>query len=749
MDSFAQTESESLYTIYRGVWTNWSHGQVLGLTLTLSRRQGDLLIAFTALFVTFVGTSFWRIACFAVHSLYSSGEARDALYHQRQATLRNSANGATGLIRSLQMLLAWRGTAVKPFRRVLPVVGLAVLTVYGFGAASGFSSRVSTAMGNEVLISSANCAAPVAISNNLTEQLSIYWPYVTKRMSSYANYAQQCYNSSANAEPQCNTFVTSQLKATITRNASCPFSPEMCRTQEGNIFFDTGLLDTHADLGFNAPPDRRFLYRRTTHCAPLVADGYRNISNFTAPDDPNFSTPYAKYHYGPRNSDVNETATYKYPLLDRFQAADRKTLSAAADYSIGSVEAWTTSNTTAPHSSFFPLPALLPPSRSHPPGDIALLFLSANDISYTSPVSDPWYAAHQPGGHYYIPAVGADGLALPSQQRAVPLYYRDEPASALGCVSRAQWCNPRRHRDDDDDETTTPGRRCTPLSGYLDVNAGVGDIVSGEAERDALDWYRWAALVDAESLAAVPAALGGGLAGGEGLNYGMQGPLGEAQWQKDVERWHAVSLAAMQGRVVDTATGPGAGGGGAGMERFVVRPNTTEAEGLCGSQKILSTAYTNISLFGLVFIYTVGGSIIMASWLLEPFVGCWQRKRGNNANNYARIEWLANDTLHLQRLAHEELGLGSWKTCDREIPTTEKGDDLLGVLDLDEPEHPRLKAPPLGVAARLVAAGRWDSVRRVKEGEGKRDVPEERVLEREDSRSVSSWTEAFTERGGV
>ncbi|KKY16375.1 hypothetical protein UCDDS831_g07054 [Diplodia seriata] len=394
-------------------------------------------------------------------------------------------------------------------------------SLYTIYRASGFSSRVSTAIGNEVLISSSNCAAAVAISTNITEQLTIYWPYITKRMSSYANYAQQCYGSSSDSE-QCNTFVTKQLNAQITRNASCPFSAEMCRTPDRNILFDTGLLDTHAGLGFNAPPSRRFLYRRTTHCAPLVADGYRRVSNFTAPDDPNFSTPYAKYYYGPRNSDVNETATYKYPLLNRFQAADRKTLSAASDYSIGSVEAWSTNTTFASHSSFTPIRALLSPDASNTTtttttnGDIALLFLSANDIAYTTPVADPLYATSpQPGGHFYVPATGADGLALPDAQRSVPFYYRAEPAAPLG----------------------------------------------------------------------------------------------------------------------------------------------------------------NFSLLGLALIYTIGGSIILASWLLEPIVGCWQKRRGAD---YARLEWCANDTLHLQRLAHEELGFGTWTDCDREIPVTEKG-ELLGV----------------------------------------------------------------------
>ncbi|EKG20299.1 hypothetical protein MPH_02417 [Macrophomina phaseolina MS6] len=331
MSTHSQATSET-YNIYRGVWINWTHGRTLGLTLTLTRREGDLLIAFTALFVTVVGTSFWRIACFVVHSLYSSHDPRDGLYHQRQAVLRNSANGTSGLIRLVQILLAWRKNAPNPVRRVLPVICFAVLSVYGFGAASGFSSRVSTGVGNEVLISSGNCATNVAVSTNITQLLQNYWPYATRRMAAYSSYAQQCYGPSD--DQKCDTFVTKSLNVQIMRNATCPFSRETCKTPDQNIFFDTGLLDTHDDLGFNTPPDQRFLYRRTTHCAPLTSEGHKSQSNYTG-HDPNFNTAYMKYFYGPKNSDVNETATYKYPLIDNRQSADRKTLSAAADYSIG------------------------------------------------------------------------------------------------------------------------------------------------------------------------------------------------------------------------------------------------------------------------------------------------------------------------------------------------------------------------------------------------------------------------------
>jgi len=53
--------------VYIGTWTNWSRGSVLGATLTLTRSNGNLLIAFTAVFVAFISARFWKIACFAIH----------------------------------------------------------------------------------------------------------------------------------------------------------------------------------------------------------------------------------------------------------------------------------------------------------------------------------------------------------------------------------------------------------------------------------------------------------------------------------------------------------------------------------------------------------------------------------------------------------------------------------------------------------------------------------------------------------
>lgn len=74
----------------------------------------------------------------------------------------------------------------------------------------------------------------------------------------------------------------------------------------------------------------------------------------------------------------------------------------------------------------------------------------------------------------------------------------------------------------------------------------------------------------------------------------------------------------------------------------------------------------------------------MASWI--------QRRR--NYDTYARLEWTSNEALQLQRMAHEELGLGTWRRCVDAVPVTNRG-DRLGVLDISDRDHPTLKAPPL------------------------------------------------------
>lgn len=136
-------------------------------------------------------------------------------------------------------------------------------------------------------------------------------------------------------------------------------------------------------------------------------------------------------------------------------------------------------------------------------------------------------------------------------------------------------------------------------------------------------------------------------------------------------------------------------------------------------QKILSTAYTNFSVFGLATIIIIGGIIIILSYTLEPLVACIQHRR--NLDIYERLEWTVNETLQLQRLAHEELGVGTWLNCDRDVPVMERA-ERLGVLDISERTHPRLKAPPVAFEEAF-AAPESERSRGHQQESGGRDMP--------------------------
>jgi hypothetical protein len=59
---------------------------------------------------------------------------------------------------------------------------------------------------------------------------------------------------------------------------------------------------------------------------------------------------------------------------------------------------------------------------------------------------------------------------------------------------------------------------------------------------------------------------------------------------------------------------------------------------------------------------------------------------------YGFAEWQASSTLQLQRIAHENLGLGRWKKTNETIPVTGAG-ERLGILDVSDHKHARMIAP--------------------------------------------------------
>lgn len=304
MDSHAgQVSSPESYSVFIGSWTNWSHGRIFGSTTTLTRRDGNLLIAFIALFVTFVGTCCWRIACYVLHSFYSTKKPEDAIYHQRQVILRNSANAATAVWTIFEALWAWRYRTSRLYRRMVPLIGFTLFHISAFAVAGIFSSRVSN--GNEVLLAHSNLCGTYSSDqsnkSNTTDWNTIVSPWFTNTVHTAAFYAMECYEKDSTVA-NCETYVRNRLfPQRVIRNASCPFQEKMCLSQDKNLLIDTGYLDSHNDFGLNTPTHDRFLYRKVTHCAPLVTEGF--VEYYVYPDA-GLNATQARYYYGRTEEDA-------------------------------------------------------------------------------------------------------------------------------------------------------------------------------------------------------------------------------------------------------------------------------------------------------------------------------------------------------------------------------------------------------------------------------------------------------------
>ena len=67
MDAWKDVVASDQRAVYLGQWTNWSRDCILGATLALTKRDGNLVISFAAFFATLVAMRIWRIICLCCH----------------------------------------------------------------------------------------------------------------------------------------------------------------------------------------------------------------------------------------------------------------------------------------------------------------------------------------------------------------------------------------------------------------------------------------------------------------------------------------------------------------------------------------------------------------------------------------------------------------------------------------------------------------------------------------------------------
>ncbi|KAK8062141.1 hypothetical protein PG997_014238 [Apiospora hydei] len=662
-------------SVYLGVWTNWSRGRVLGSTLTLSREHGNYLIALTAFFIAFVATRFWRISCFAFHRWFSSPTSAGTIYRQRQIILCNSSSPESGLVSLSVLLWSWRNLGLRRLYGLSLLILFVVICISGFVLAGSYSSRISTDVRNEVLLRADHCGI---INPSSSSESNFYNAWFSQQVSAAINYAEQCYSSSRiSSMVECERFIVPKLPTVITNyNAGCPFQSDICRSNGSNIMLDSGYLDSREHLGLNSPDGLRFQQREVLHCAPLRTEGYEKL--FTKSDQGMVGYDYGGKISGPKNNITVKKYTYEVVDVETQYRLNRFTVS-GRDFMLVSENSLTYQRKADMRGSFLPRKELM-----RPDGDTEIILLSGNGVLFNKKMADDWYRAT-------VPSVN---LTKPSLTETLQSYIFDMAASPMGCVRQWQWCNP----------SLPSEQACGPLASYLDSYYGAAPLFGiTDEEMDPFSDSRQesskspggSALIWAYKISNhnpfwlyqfLNMARSQFLSSEEQIYGAVAQGLPDDQWKRDVARWWETILATQQLSYINTVHGPRE------PEFEDMRwPLVNDYErSFCESQKVLSTAHTSFSMFGLCFTFATGGLIVIISYVLDPIFKFLHTRFRHRP--YQHLEWRSNSTLQIHRQAEEQIGTSTWTKCTSRIPVS-KADDVLSTLDIADPNHPKLRRP--------------------------------------------------------
>ena len=150
------------------------------------------------------------------------------------------------------------------------------------------------------------------------------------------------------------------------------------------------------------------------------------------------------------------------------------------------------------------------------------------------------------------------------------MFRQDEPGSPLGCREQEQYCVIGADEQ----------QKCTALNAYPSAISDVFDL-AGETEEDWIDWVT-SSTFNALRRTGEPIAVLGTrvLLSRNKLNGPILGTLPGNQWQMEIKHLHAIAMAYIQAKFVQTAVGFK----DAKWESMVTHPNTTIQKELCANQ---------------------------------------------------------------------------------------------------------------------------------------------------------------------
>jgi hypothetical protein len=274
-------------SVYTGLWTDWTHGRSQGLTLTIPASHAAVLIAFLAIFVRIAGGHLWDVFCYIIFHIRSTTDARDGLHHQQQALLRDNLSDNRAIWQFSSIAWEWRGKTKRPLFRTLPLILSAALHFIAFTAAGIFSSKVAS-VGSNVLIRGPTCgnwSVPYqgnTFNKSLLTESSELSSWGLSNYKDIAGYVKSCYafDNATRSLPQDCLAYGRRLPSWSSEVVDCPFADGMC-IDGAALELDSGLIDSHLDLGINGRQQDRISFRYVRehrHVKNLLTDTSLSVS---------------------------------------------------------------------------------------------------------------------------------------------------------------------------------------------------------------------------------------------------------------------------------------------------------------------------------------------------------------------------------------------------------------------------------------------------------------------------------------
>lgn len=636
--------------VYEGIWTDWSRGNVWGLTWTLCPTQAIIVTNALAVFVTISAIRLWTIIRFILSEL-SASEQPDLTPHLRkkQVILRNAGSDlATAWLMGNLFWSSRRTTNNKKSWSTLGIALFALIFAVTFWIAGVFSNKaISASLPNgssAVLAQSKQCGILNQTYSDIAKnglfstkhEFDLFVQNAAKQkydMQLSLGYAQECYLTqtsvkSTSMSSACNTFKAPILNWTISYGDSCPFAPQLCHKDSDVIVLDTGLIDSHDHLGINASPKDRLKYQRRTTCAVLDDSGHITgwdgvIVNASSPRPP-ADTAYA--NYGP-SLYKNTNYTYSYSNFGSFY--DQFSAQVTLPYQLDVELAYAPADPPLSLSDFDPISELMQPRA-----DLNLFFLGFTG-TYLAPIDDPWFSAHNES---HVPN---------SFDFLESRFSRDAAISTLACTEQHRFCS--------DNKT------CTHFGGFDQVQSNLTFNNSLSPHQNA-SFDRMLRAITSASMRNIVQNLQGTTTPMLATNVSLGGTSGAVvstklpndQWTLEVNFWHSIAMAQFQRSIVQWATGQAVPYPQYDGIEYLLPPTEEQDKWFCKSLVIQSMVYQSFSFVAMILIVVFGLLIIIVSLAVEELAAVLRKclKRSVPYRGWDQFDMLSDRTPIHPRFPH-------------------------------------------------------------------------------------------------